>query len=289
LNAKELSKVDESYMISSMEKFILKSTIGPNIAGKVSDYLASETGLSKVSTKDAMNKGSVWVGREKGGLRKLRKATALLSSGMRIEFHYDEALLAIVPPQARCLIDRKDYSVWVKPAGLVSQGTMYGDHCSLIRQAEIFFEGKREIFLVHRLDREADGLMLVAHTKKAAALLSEIFQKNLIIKKYRVEILGDLAERGPKGTIELPLDGKIALTLYEVDSYDPASNTSTVDVTIKTGRLHQIRRHLDMIGFPVMGDPKYGKGNKNTGGMKLVAYLLKFTCPLSKREVEYNI
>jgi tRNA pseudouridine32 synthase/23S rRNA pseudouridine746 synthase len=275
-------------MLSSMEKFILKRTIGSGAVGKVSDYLASESGLSRGRIKEAMNKGAVWVGKDKGGLRRLRKATAMLGSGMRIEFHCDEALLAIVPPQARCLEDQKEYSVWVKPTGLLAQGTMYGDHCSLMRQAEIFFEGKREVFLVHRLDREAAGLMLIAHTKKAAALLSEIFRNNLIIKKYRVEALGNLAERGRKGTIDLPLEGKTALTEYEVESYDPASNTSTVDVTIKTGRLHQIRRHLEMIGFPVMGDPKYGKGNKNNEGMKLVAYSLKFECPFRSSEIEFN-
>jgi tRNA pseudouridine32 synthase / 23S rRNA pseudouridine746 synthase len=272
-----------------MEKFVLKKTIGSSNAGKVTDYLAAETGLSRGRVKEAMNKGAVWVGREKGVMRRLRKATAVLHTGIRIEFHYDEKLLVIVPPQARLLEDRKDYSVWHKPVGLMAQGTMYGDHCSLLRQAEIYFGTSRESFLVHRLDREAEGLMLIAHTKKAAAELSEIFRNNLIIKKYRVEVLGNLTEKCSKGTIDLPLDGKAAITEYEVESYDPSKNTSIVDVTIKTGRLHQIRRHFDMIGFPVMGDPKYGKGNKNTEGMKLVAYSLKFKCPFSKREVEYNI
>ena len=130
--------------------------------------------------------------------------------------------------------------------------------------------------------------MLIAHSKEAAARLSELFQKNLILKKYRVEVLGDLAGRCRKGTIDLPLDGKTANTEYEFESYDPASNTSTADVTIRTGRLHQIRRHFDMIGFPVKGDPKYGKGNKNKEGMKLVAYALQFVCPFKREEVRFE-
>jgi len=141
---------------------------------------------------------------------------------------------------------------------------------------------------VHRLDREASGVMLIAHSREAAAKLSELFQKNLILKKYRVVVMGDLMGKCQKGTIDLPLDGKTALTGYEVESYDPASNTSTADVTIKTGRLHQIRRHFDMIGFPVIGDPKYGKGNKNNDGMKLVAYALEFICPFSRKEVRFE-
>lgn len=162
-------------MLSSMGKIILKRIIGDDTYGKVSDYLAAETGLCKTGIKDAMNKGAVCVSKDGSGQRRLRKATAMLRSGMRIEFHYDEALLAIVLPQACCFEDRKEYSVWIKPPGLLAQGTKYGDHCSLMRQAELFFEAKRYIFLVHRLDREASGLMLIAHMKKTAALLSELF------------------------------------------------------------------------------------------------------------------
>ena len=270
-------------------KLTFKKSIGDSITGRVCDFLASATGLSKSRVKDAMNKGAVWVGNEKGSLRRLRKATAMLHTSLRIEFHYDEKLLALKPPQARLLEDRKDFSVWHKPVGLMAQGTMHGDHCSLLRQVELLFGNKREFFLVHRLDREAEGLMLVAHTRKAAAELSEIFRKNLIVKKYRVEVNGNLAGRSGKGTIDLPLDGKTALTEYEVESYDPLKKTTMADITIKTGRLHQIRRHLDMIGFPVIGDPKYGKGNKNSEGMQLVAYSLKFRCPIRKTDVEYNI
>jgi len=281
-----LSKSCELYKLSAMNRFSLKKIIAKE-TGRLSDYLAAETGLSKARIKDAMNKGAVWVGRERGKLKRLRSATAELRGGMRIEFHYDEKLLSLSPPQAKCISDRKGYSVWYKPAGLMAQGTMFGDHCSLMRQAEIFFEGRREIFPVHRLDREAAGLMLVAHAKKTAALLSDIFRNNLIEKKYRVEVLGKLPQW--KGIIHLSLDGKDALTEYEVRSYDQAADTSVVDVAIKTGRLHQIRRHFDMIGHPVMGDPKYGKGNKNTAGMKLTAYSLRFRCPLANEEVEYSL
>jgi tRNA pseudouridine32 synthase/23S rRNA pseudouridine746 synthase len=273
-------------------KFSFITSAGKGISGTVCDFLASGTGLSKSRIKDAMNKGALWVGKEAGQrrkLRRLRKATSMLHVGMRIEFYYDEKLLALKPPQARLLEDRKDYSVWVKPAGLMAQGTMYGDHCSLLRQVELLFGNTREFFLIHRLDREAAGLMLIAHTKDAAARLSELFQKNLIVKKYRVEVLGNLGERSRKGIIDLPLEEKTAFTEFEVESYDPLKKTSMVDITIKTGRLHQIRRHLDLIGYPVIGDPKYGKGNKNTEGMKLVAYSLRFDCPFKKRQVEYTI
>ena len=80
-----------------------------------------------------------------------------------------------------------------------------------------------------------------------------------------------------------------AYSRYEVVSYNPEKRTSVVDVVIKTGRLHQIRRHFSMIGYPVMGDPRYGRGNKNTRGMMLEAVSLGFTCPFLKKQVEFTV
>jgi tRNA pseudouridine32 synthase / 23S rRNA pseudouridine746 synthase len=272
-----------------MKTYTLKTAISQNSGGSAADFLAAQSGISKTKIKDAMNKGAFWIKRKKGGLIRLRSATALLKPDDQIEFYYDESLLSIHPPEAWLLSDQKSYSVWCKPAGLMAQGTKYGDHCSLMRQAEIFFGNQRRIFLVHRMDREASGLTIFAHDKKTAAHLSALFQNNLIVKKYRVEVLGNLMERGKKGIIDLQLDDNYAITEYEVESFDQAGNVSTVDVTIKTGRLHQIRRHFDMLGYPVMGDPRYGKGNKNREGMKLVAYSLAFKSPASGRDVEFSM
>ena len=263
--------------------------VGPNDPRKVVDLLAERSGLSKMKIKDAMIKGAVWLKRSNKKMKRLRRATAELQAGDQLELHYDEKLLLIDPPQATCISDQSRYSVWFKPAGLLAQGTLYGDHCSLTRQAELYFKPIREIFLVHRLDREASGLMLLAHSKDAAAKLSHLFQNNQVIKHYRVEILGNLAAEKNQGKITLPLDGKSAVTEYQATAFNPESNTSTVDVIIHTGRLHQIRRHFEAIGYPVMGDPKYGTGNKNIEGMQLQATGLRFRCPFSQQEMEFSI
>jgi len=161
------------------------------------------------------------------------------------------------------------------------QGTAYGDHCALLRAAALFFKSQRRVFPVHRLDREAAGIVLVAHDKGAAGKLSQLFQNRSIVKHYRAQVLGNLAEKKPEDTIRIPLDGKPAETGYKSGDYDPASNTTQVNVTIRTGRRHQIRRYFAMIGFPVMGDPRYGEGNKNTRGLILLATALEFECPFS--------
>lgn len=272
-----------------MKRIIFKAAVAPGQAGPISEFLTAQAGLSRTRVKDAMNKGAVWLKRKNNRMKRLRRASTSLRPGDQVELYYDSKLLTLQPPKAVCLSDQKHYSVWFKPAGMLAQGTQYGDHCSLMRQAELYFRSLREVFLVHRLDREASGLMLLAHSKDAAAKLSGLFKDNLIIKTYLVEVLGNIGEKGRQDTINLSLEGKPSLTEFEVKSYLPTTNTSIVEVVIKTGRLHQIRRHFEMLGFPVIGDSKYGTGNKNTAGMKLSAVSLRFRCPFLDHEVEYAL
>lgn len=272
-----------------MNKFTTNKVVPNGYSGTAADFLSEQSGLSKSTVKDAMNKGAVWLTGKKGTVKRLRKASALLYPGDRLAMYYDEELLSRKPSQAVCLDESEYYSVWYKPAGLLSQGTKYGDHCSLLRQAELFFMPKREAYLVHRLDREVPGIMLIAHSRKSAAALSALFQTKEIEKEYRVEVTGDLRQQGNSGTIELPLDGKPASTEFEFLSYDPEAHISAAKVIIKTGRYHQIRRHFSMIGHPVLGDPRYGRGNKNNEGIRLSAVALRFRCPFRGQRVEFRL
>ena len=249
--------------------------------------LAQHTGISKIKLKEAMQKGAVWVKRGNQSAVRMRRATSELTKGDRVDFYYDANLLArsSVPPQL--IWSGRDYSVWYKPAGMLAQGTQYGDHLALLRQAELALPQVRTTYLVHRLDREADGLMLIAHDSKAAHALSELFVKQQIDKRYRITVKGQMSRR--KGEIDLPLDGKPALTLYEVIAVDAQNDTTQVAVTIKTGRTHQIRRHFDAVDHPVMGDPRYGINNKNTAGMQLTANYLRFICPMLRKEQIFDL
>ncbi|MBW2412655.1 MAG: RluA family pseudouridine synthase [Deltaproteobacteria bacterium] len=253
------------------------------------EFLAKITRLSKRRVKDAMLKGAVWHQKQGAKKRRIRRATAALSPGDTLSIYYNEKLLALDPEPAEIISDRRHYSIWFKPPGLLTQGTEYGDHCSLLRQVQRYFQSPREVFAVHRLDREASGLTVVAHSKPAAAGLSARFRNQHIVKRYRVRVLGNLSDYDLQGQIDGELDDKPALTSYRMREYDPDSNTSTVDVVLHTGRKHQIRRHFNQIGYPVMGDPRYGKGNKNTDGMKLVASALEFKCPWEKKRVVFKL
>lgn len=249
--------------------------------------LARVSQLPKARIKDAMNKGAVWLRRGKDEKR-LRRSSAVLRAGDLLTLYYDADILGRTPPAAMLVADERDYSVWDKPPGLLAQGTREGDHCSLLRLAEQ--QLNREVFLVHRLDREASGLMLIAHTRKAAAALSTLFatqdSNSKLHKLYEVEVRG---VPPPQGEFSLVLDGKTALTRYRLLEYDALRNSSRVEVELVTGRKHQIRRHFAEAGFPVLGDPQYGRENKDARGLQLRAVALRFTCPLSQKAREYRV
>jgi tRNA pseudouridine32 synthase/23S rRNA pseudouridine746 synthase len=185
-------------------------------------------------------------------------------------------------PEGVELTHFKEWGIWYKPVGLMSQGNEYGDHCSILRQVE---KAKNKAWPIHRLDREASGLMIFAYTLKAARLFSELFQKHQVRKFYQIEVLGQVPDK--TGIIDFKLDGKEAKTTYKL--LEQNEFTSKLLVELHTGRLHQIRRHFDMLGYPVLGDPKYGVGNKNTEGMKLMAYQLIFKDPFTQKEINFTV
>jgi tRNA pseudouridine32 synthase/23S rRNA pseudouridine746 synthase len=233
-----------------------------------------------------MNKGAAWLTR-RGQRKRLRRATAELVPGDRLELFYDRSLLTAALEPPRLIADRRRYSVWFKPAGVLAEGTDYGDHAAMERLVGQQFTPERSVFIVHRLDREASGLMVVAHDREAAARLSRLFSAERGMEKvYRVQVLG---ETESAGRIDQPLDGKAALSEYERESYDAERGLSNLRVRIHTGRLHQIRRHLEAIGHPVMGDPRYGKGNKNREGLRLVAWRLAFNDPFTGEALVFEL
>jgi tRNA pseudouridine32 synthase / 23S rRNA pseudouridine746 synthase len=254
------------------------------------DFIASSTGLSKGRIKDAMSKGAVWLKRPGYKEKRIRKATFSLLPGDGLQLFYDPQILTLIPPVPRLIAEEKHYSVWYKPANLLTQGTRYGDHCSLIRCAEVFFKYHKEILPVHRLDREAFGLVLLAHTRQGASALSRLFREGEIEKRYRAEVQGKIGPVGQTLTLSVPLDGKEAITVISVIAHAPEDNRSTIDIRLHTGRFHQIRRHLSGAGHPIIGDPKYGiKGKRSDCPLQLCAYILKFRCPFTRKIRTFGI
>ena len=250
---------------------------------KAVDFLAEKTELSKSLLKKLMINGAVWYQKKgQGKKNRLRKATTNLNHRDKLELYYDPKLTNLEIPQAQCILPEKQWGIWFKPAGMLSQGTKYGDQGSLLRQVE---KEKQNAFLIHRLDREAQGLVVMAYTKKAASELSKMFVQNKVEKIYRILVLGEMQKK--KGSITHQLDEKKSRTDYEV--LKVKDGMSLVKVNLLTGRTHQIRRHFNMEGHPVMGDPRYGRKNKNEAGLMLAAVELGFTDPLSRKQIQVSL
>lgn len=249
---------------------------------KLGEVLQKATSLSIEVLTDAAAKGAVWHQRlGKGKILKVRDVRVIINPADKLTLYFDPRILSYPElKEAHSLHESEHYGIWIKAAGVVPQGTQAADHTSLLRYVEK--QRKKDVYLVHRLDRETEGLMIVGYTSEGAAKLSDLFQKNKIQKTYEAVVLGEI-EKGLKQTISASLDGKEAITHYE--SLGNAQGKSLLTITIDTGRLHQIRRHLDFIGHPIMGDPKYGKGNKNRQGLQLLAKSLKFIDPWTNTEV----
>lgn len=250
------------------------------------DALATVSGLSRQRIKDAMSKGACWY-TQKGKQLRLRRATRELPAGTWLKLCYDDQVLARLPETAELLQDRKRYSVWYKPHGLLSQGSQWGDHCSLLRLAEL--QLKRSAYLVHRLDGDAAGLMLIAHDPKAAAALSQSFAGRNMHKAYQASVAGEFQVQDL--LIDTPVEGKPARSRVTTLGYDSDTDRSRLHVLIETGRKHQIRRHLAGAGHPIVGDRLYGKQSAGQSAipMQLVAVALEFDCPLTRESVQLSL
>ncbi len=233
-----------------------------------------------------MTQGAVWVTRGKSTQR-LRRAKRSLRVDDVVHLYYDENILDEVPAEPLLVADLVDYSVWNKPYGLRSQGSKWGDHCTVVRWAERNLEPERNAFTVHRLDRAANGLILIAHSRKVAAALSTLFRERAVEKRYRVLVTGDFSQQLNPLRVEDAVDNKSAVSEFSL--VESGDSQSLLDVQIETGRKHQIRRHLADLDYPVVGDRLYGTGEQDGVDLQLTAYLLAFRCPVSDEPVEYRL
>jgi len=148
--------------------------------------------------------------------------------------------------------------------------------------------------IVHRLDKNTEGIMLIAKTTKAYHSLAHQFENHHIIKKYHAMVYGDLKQdyyqltyaigkHPQKGHLKwVCAGGKAAET--RVDVMRRFNTKTLVALTPKTGRTHQLRVHLAYLGYPIIGDPDYGP-KKGAKGQELVAYSLAFKHPRTDQKI----
>jgi len=252
-----------------------------------SELLKQHSGLSKQQIKQAMRKGAVWVSESDSGHKRLRRADKILKVDQQLHLYYDAEVLSLQVDAAVLIADEGDYSVWYKPYGMLSQGSKWGDHCTINRWVEQNHQPQRPAFIVNRLDRAAQGLMLIAHTKSAASALSGLFEKRAINKQYTALVSGSFPEHL---ILDTAVDQKHALSKVSLLTHEPITKKSLVSVEIETGRKHQIRKHLSGAGFPIIGDRLYGSDVDDFSvNLCLVSTYLAFNCPITGLYKSYRL
>lgn len=261
-------------------------------ADKAVDLLAAVSGLSKQSIKQVMQKGAVWITRN-DSTRRLRRAGKVLDYRDELHLYYNQSVLDASPEPAHLVADENTYSIWFKPRGMLCQGSKWGDHCTINRWVEQHLLPQRPAFIVHRLDRAACGLIIIAHQKNAASAIAKLFESRAIDKRYKALVKGRYETNDRLMHIESDIEGRSASSVVTLLKYDQSLNQSLLNVKINTGRKHQIRRHLSEVGFPIIGDRLYDNSNKSMDeectDLQLTAYYLSFQCPLSGEIKKYEI
>ena len=154
--------------------------------------------------------------------------------------------------------------------------------------------------IVHRLDKDTSGLMLVAKNEFIHEKLSEMIGKKDVERKYLAIVDGLI--KHDTGTIDAPIgrdvnnrqkmavtdvNGKDSITHFKVlERFD---NNTFIECILETGRTHQIRVHMNYIGYPINNDPLYGRGKATEFGQMLHSYSIKFNHPRTGRELSFRV
>lgn len=160
--------------------------------------------------------------------------------------------------------------------------------------------GSERCGIVHRIDKDTSGILLIAKTNEAHRILSDDFKNKNVKRKYIALVHGVIDNN--KGKIDAPIgrskvdrkkmcvtdeNSKHAITTFTV--LERFKNATLLELILETGRTHQIRVHMDYINHPVVNDPTYGRRKQiNDYGQMLHAAYLGFTHPITKKFLEFS-
>ncbi len=225
----------------------------------------------------------------------------LLQPGMVVRVSRHKRSTELKNKFIKLVYEDKDLVVIEKNIGILSMSSSSHQFCVKTLLDEYF---KRRHFkctahIVHRLDRETSGLMIYAKSLEVKRILEENWHDIVTDRRYIAVVSGRMEREG--GTISSwlkdnkafithssPTDngGKFAVTHFH--TLETRDRYSLVELKLETGRKNQIRVHMQDIGHPVIGDPKYGDGNNPIGRLGLHAFRLNFFHPITNERMEFE-
>ncbi|HWI55100.1 MAG TPA: RluA family pseudouridine synthase [Desulfobacteria bacterium] len=217
-----------------------------------------------------------------------------------LEVKAEDIPLDIVYEDRDLLVVNKSQGMVVHPAAGNYSGTLVNAllyHCEDLSG----INGVIRPGIVHRIDKDTSGLLVVAKNDKAHLSLAEQIKEHTVSRKYIALVHGIVQES--KGKVDAPLardprerkrmavvtkNSKHAVTRYVV--LERFEDYTLVECSLETGRTHQIRVHMAYVGHPVAGDPLYGPRKNPLGlsGQALHAFLLGFVHPSTGEQMQFN-
>lgn len=284
-----------------MEEFIVKSE---DINKRIDVYLGSKTEYSRVTIQRLIENNKITVN------DKIPKASYKIQDGDKICMEKEIAKEISLEAQdipLEVLYEDNDIIVINKPKGLVvhpangnPDGTLVNAIMSICKDTLSGIGGEIRPGIVHRLDKDTSGVIIIAKNDKAHINLSEQIKNHEVEKTYIALVRGNVKEN--EATINMPIgrstkdrkkmavtkNGKTAITHFKV--IKRYGNYTLLEIKIETGRTHQIRVHLSQIGYPIIGDTVYSNGKNEWGivGQCLHAKSIKFKHPITGKEMLIN-
>ena len=219
------------------------------------------------------------------------KETTLKAEDIPLNIIYEDSDIIIV---------NKEKGMVVHPGNGNPDGTLANAIMAKCKDSLSGIGGEIRPGIVHRIDKDTSGIIIIAKNDKAHINISEQIKEHKTKKTYLALVRGTVKEN--EATIDMPIarskkdrkkmavdkDGKKAVTHFKV--LKRYNDCTLLEVIIETGRTHQIRVHLAEIGYPIIGDYTYsnGKNKFNIEGQMLHAYKIKFKHPTTNKEVEYT-
>lgn len=282
--------------------------VGAEGAGKRIDVLlASEAGISRARAQQLLAENAVLTGGRPAKKRDLLSegdvVTYLLPEPEEIEAVPQDIPIEIVYEDGHLLVVNKPQGMVVHPAPGNPDGTLVNALLYHCRGRLSSINGKIRPGIVHRIDKDTAGLLIVAKTDEAHAGLAEQIASHSFVRRYEAVCVGHFRE--PEGVVDAPIgrstadrkrmavtyeNAKPATTRYRVLAESPGGRYSHLELTLLTGRTHQIRVHMAYIGHPVVGDPVYGSERHRLGldGQCLFARYIQFTHPVTGKVLAFE-
>lgn len=229
------------------------------------------------------------------------KVELSLPEPRKVDLRPQDIPLEIVYEDSDLLVVNKTAGMVVHPAAGNHDGTLVNAllaHCDCLS----LINGEYRPGIVHRIDKDTSGLLVVAKNEDTHRGLSEQFKEHSITRKYIGLVMGSIKEN--EGIVDAPIgrhpvhrkkmaviakNSKNAITHFRV--LKRFSGYTLVEARLETGRTHQIRVHMAYIGYPLVGDQVYGKAGNELGveGQLLHAAILGFIHPIKKEYMKFEV